>query len=184
MNLRRWLLRSLALPLLALGGCPEPKPGVELGRYLVVATRTAGTCGPQQEDGSYSFRVDLTLRPGIIQWAETSGSPTEGTFDQGARAFRVRLEASAQVAPANRAIDFPGCVMVRQDVIDGRFLGPVPEPAAFDATTFVGPSFDGTYSVLWSPSPGSDCSAFIGASSQQFAALPCSTTYRLDGVRQ
>lgn len=150
----------------------------------MVATRTAGTCGPQQEEGSYSFQVNLTLRPGLVRWAETNGSPTDGSFDSGARSFRVRLESSAQLAPPNRAIDYPGCVMVRQDVIDARFLGPVPEPSTADGGSFEGPPFDGVYTVLWSPAAGSDCSVYVGATSQQWAALPCSTTYRLDAVRR
>lgn len=182
--LRRWLVRSLALPLLSLGACPEPRPGIELGTYLVVATRSVGNCGALREEGSYSFQTSLTLRAGLLRWSEGSRGPVDGTYDATARAFRVVSEASALLAPANRAAEFAGCTIVRQDVIDGRFQGEVPNPALADGGPFEGPPFVGAYSVLWAPAPGSDCRPFIGASAQQWAALPCSTTYRLDGTRR
>lgn len=183
-RLRRVLLSVLTLPLLSLGGCPEARPGVELGRYLVIATRTAGTCGPQREDGSYSFQVDLTLRPGLIRWAETSGTPIDGRFDQAARSFRVSLEASATLAQPNRVAEYAGCTVLRQDVIDGQFQGEVPEPSSVDGGSWIGPPFEGTYSVIWSPVSGSDCSPYVGGGAQQWAALPCTTTYRLSATRR
>lgn len=182
--LRRWIVRALALPLLILGGCPEPRPGVELGSYLVVATRSVGTCGAHREDGSYSFQVNLTLRPGLVRWAESTGSPIDGSFDHAARSFRVSSESSALLAPANRATEYLGCTIVRQDVIDARFQGAVPNPSEVDGGPVEGPPFVGSYSVLWAPAPGSDCSPYVGATSQQWAALPCTTTYRLDGARR
>lgn len=184
MNLRRLLLCALTLPLLSLGGCPQPQPGIELGRYLVVATRTGGTCGPQQEEGAYSFQVDITLRPGVVRWAQTVGSPTDGTYDHGSRAFRLTMEQSRVLAQSNRAAEYPGCVIVRADAIDARFQGEVPDPSRTDGGSAQGPAFVGTYTILWSGSAGSDCSPFVGATSQQWAALPCTTTYRLDGTRQ
>ena len=100
MNLSRLLLCALTLPLLALGGCPQPEPGIELGRYLVVATRTGGTCGPQQEEGAYSFQVDLTPPPGLVRRSQPAGSPTDGTLDHASRAFRLRMEQNHVPAPS------------------------------------------------------------------------------------
>jgi hypothetical protein len=179
---RRIPIQALALPLLYLVGCPEPQPGVELGTYRVIATRSGGTCGAWREPAQYSFNVRLTIRSGVLRWAQTSGSPIDGTLDARASSFHVTLQDYAQLAAPNRAREYLGCAMVRQDVVDGTFQGTLPDPAAADAAASM-PPFRGTYSTSFAPAPGSDCRPYIGALEQQWAALPCSTTYTLEGAR-
>lgn len=175
-------IHVLALPLLVLAGCPDSSTGVELGSYRVIATRSGGNCGQWREEETYSFTVKLTLRPGLVRWVQNQGAPTDGTFDQRASSFRITLEDSAQLAPPNRAQEYAGCTMVRHDVIDGLFEGAVPDPSTPDAAV-VSPPFRASYSISWAAAPGSNCMPFIGALTQQWATLPCSTTYTLRGAR-
>lgn len=174
------LIHALAAPLLALAGCPDTTVGTNLGSYRVIATRTGGSCGQWREELTYSFTVALTLRPGLLRW--TQSSPVDGTYDLQARSFRITLEDAAQLAPANRAQMYPGCTIVRHDVIDGLFEGPVPDQSAPDASV-ASPPFRASYSISWSAAPGSDCAQYVGAQSTQWAALPCSTTYTLRGEK-
>lgn len=187
------------LPLLPLAGCPDSTAGIDLGTYEVIAMRTAGTCGAWREQGTYSFRVRLTLGSGSLRWAEATGRTINGTVDVRARSFQVALEERALVLPANRVSGYVGCTMVRQDVIDGVFEGPLPEPGdagvsvdggdggdggnASDGGVVASPPFRGTLSTSFAPATGSDCSPAVGASAQQWAALPCTLGYTIRGTR-
>ena len=182
MSIRPRPIHALALLLLPLTGCPEKTSGVELGTYRVIATRTGGNCGQWREEETYSFSVSLTLRPGLLRWAENQGAPVDGSLDQRAAAFRITLEDAAQLAPPNRAQEYLGCTMVRHDVIDGTFEGAIPDPSTPDAAV-VYPPFRASYSISWAPAPGSDCRPYVGALAQQWATLPCSTTYTLRGAK-
>lgn len=182
MRIPKLPVQALALPLLYLAGCPDSTAGVELGSYTVVATRTGGSCGAWREQATYSFSVKLTIRPGVLRWDQSTGSPVNGTYDVRARSFRLTLEDSAQLAAANRATGYVGCTMVRHDVIDGVFDGPVPESTTADAGV-PSPPFHATYSISWSAAPGSDCAPYVGALETQWSALPCSTSYGLAGAR-
>lgn len=179
---RKLPVQALALPLLYLAGCPDSTSGVELGSYTVVATRTGGTCGAWREEGTYSFAVKLTIRPGVLRWEQANGSPINGAYDLRARSFRVTLEDSAQLAAADVRSGYLGCTMVRHDVIDGLFQGAVPESSTVDAG-IPSPPFIGAYTISWSAAPGSDCAQYVGALAQQWAALPCSSSYTLRGAR-
>jgi hypothetical protein len=203
--------RAFLIVCALLCGC-EGGPSVGLGRFRVVATRGANTCGPQSGEFSQAveFDVELSAGNGTLRWTPSGASGSTGSWSASLHAFRVLLEQDAVAWPADRRTETVGCTLRRTDVIEGTLTFDDRDAAASDASVDasadaaqldasaqpdassaqpdggsapVARAFTATETVVFGAAPGSDCRALVGAGSHQYNTMPCSVTYTLSGTR-
>ncbi len=182
-----------ALTLLGLSfalGCvrsPEPEP---LGTFSVTSIMRSNTCGPQVAEvlSLATYEVDLALRSDTLTWSPRGASQARGAYNSGTGAFRLVHEQTVTVVQPDPRREVAGCMLVRADVIegvvdwssaDGGVVDDVPTFGQDASTAPRARGFRGTETVVWGPTPGSDCRGLLGAQQGQFIALPCELTYSL-----
>lgn len=184
------LTRALSLLGLsfALGCVPpaEPKP---LGTFAVTSEMRSNTCGPQVAEvlSRAMFDVDLALRSDTLIWTPRGATQARGAYNSGTGTFRLIDEQTVVVAQPDPRREIVGCALTRADVIEGvvdwsSADGGVDDVPTFGQDASAAPramGFRGTETVVWGPTPGSDCRGLLGAQQGQFTALPCELTYTL-----
>lgn len=184
--MRRWSV--VLLSTLLLSGCDDTTEGERLGTFTVRATRTQNGCGAQMgaKLPSAQFDVTLSLQRGALRWTPVGATSATGTFDVFQRTFRLSLETDIVARAADRRLDYPGCVLRRNDVIEGVVSS---TPNAIDAGSSQGAdagstvtSFRATETIAYGVASG-DCAPVVGAAEGQVLALPCVVSYQMDATR-
>jgi hypothetical protein len=169
---------SVALGSVALAGClnfgkvDDAKiPGELLGTYAVEGSLEDSSCGEGALGSTdpWNFDVKLSRFHEDIYWINGRAVITGGIEPDGVSfAFSTRVEG--EVVPPGRGQ--PGCVLSRSDRADGTLSSKTLDVESFEARlTFAFSAGEGSLCEEWLGSPG-----FV-------AALPCSMTYDLTGLR-
>lgn len=176
------------LSALLLSGCNEATEGERLGTFTVRATRTQNGCGAQMgaKLPSAEFDVTLSVQRGVLRWSPDGASSAMGTFDVFGRTFRLSLETDIVARAADRRIEYPGCVLRRNDVIEG-VVSSAPNGADGGASQGVDAGstvtgFRATETIAYGVA-GGDCRPLVGAAEGQVLALPCVVTYDMTATR-
>jgi hypothetical protein len=186
-------LALLVLTAFALLCSCEGGASVGLGRFRVTATRGANTCGVQSMslDAVASFDVELKVGNGTLRWTPARGESTSGSWSASLRAFRVLLQTDSVIWPADRRRQLTGCAIRRTDVVEGSVtFNDADAAVSGDAAVAVdggnapvAQSFTATETIVFGPTPDSDCRALVGSGDGQYNTMPCQVTYTLSGVR-
>lgn len=184
--------RPVLLACALLLGC-DSGPSVGLGRFHVVATRGANTCGAQALalQATVEFDVELKVGEGTIRWTPSGADSATGSWSASLRAFRVMQESDIVAWAADRRTGRAGCTIRRADVVEGSVtFDDADASVASDASAQgdggaapVARSFTATETIVYGATPGSDCAAAVGAGDGQFNAMPCNVTYTLTARR-
>lgn len=173
---------------LVLSACDDGTEGERLGTFSVRATRTQNGCGVQRgaKLASAEFDVALSVQRGVLQWTPTGATAASGTFDVYQRTFRLSLETDIAAIAADRRIEYPGCVLRRNDVIEGVVSATANTlDGGITQGTDAGSSITGfraTETIAYGTSSG-DCDPIIGAAEGQLLALPCTVSYQMEATR-
>ncbi len=173
---------------LLLSACDEGTEGERLGTFSVRATRTQNGCGAQRgaKLASAEFDVTLSVQRGVLQWKPVGAVSASGTFDVFTRAFRLSLENDIVAIAADRRVEYPGCVLRRNDVIEGVVSAAPNAPdgglaQGADAGSSI-TGFRATETIAYGTASG-DCAPVIGAAEGQLLALPCTVSYDMQATR-
>lgn len=163
------------------GGEPEPDvERVEIGTYDVDASRASNGCGEGLLVAGPTMGFATTLsedEEGERIFWDSGAGPQEGELQDDGRRFVFQARATLDMRSPETDDDWlPPCVLVRTDLVDGRFSD--------DRT-----SFEGTMSFYFEQAPGSDCSDIIGqglyyGQEAVLGSLPCDTRYELTGLSE
>lgn len=178
----------VGLSALYLFSCNDGSDGERLGTFTVLATRTRDACGAQMgaEVARAEYDVVLSVNRGLLQWRRVGGASATGSFDVYQRSFRLSQEQDIQAIQADRRYAYPGCVLRRNDVMEGLVSATANGADAglsqgADAGSTIS-GFRGTETIVYGTQSG-DCSPLIGATEGQVLALPCSMTYEITATR-
>jgi hypothetical protein len=163
------------------GGEAEPEVDtVEIGTYDVEANRSSNGCGEGLLVSGPTMGFATTLSEDEegerIFWDSGSGAQEGELRDEGQR-FTFRATATLDLRSPETDDDWlPPCVLVRTDVVEGRFD---------EERT----SFDGTMSFYFEEAAGSDCTDIIGQAlyygqEAVLGRVPCDTRYDLSGFSE
>lgn len=161
----------------ACSGKDPYNPGTSLGTFHVSAKLTASTCGTVPDP--WEFDVKLAHEESTLYWIQ-GGAPVSGTMDATARAT-MKTTDSRELRAADAKKKLPGCVVIRDDVLDvalGGEKADAPLMTVGEATRF-----DGKLTYRFSPMQGSECSDQTLDQGGDFAALPCDVSYDLTAAQ-
>lgn len=171
-------LASVALVAFGSSGClnfgkvDDAKiPGDLLGTYAVEGTLLDSSCGEGALGATdpWNFDVKLSRFHEDIYWINGRAVISGGIEPDGVTfSFSTRVEG--EVVPPGRGQ--PGCVLSRSDRADGEL----------SSKTLDVESFEARLTFAFSAGEGSECEEWVG-SPGFVAALPCSMTYDLTGLR-
>lgn len=179
-------LVALAIPLLAcLTGENEP-PGEYYGTYEITGVLTANECGAAVPAlNPFTFRVELRTDGGAALWRRPQAPLTYGVVRDGV--WEIDSTATVPVYDADPSIGLAGCALTQVESIVLEELladldAAMPDGGASDA----GPSdeiqMQGTTTITYTPTAGSDCSPTLVTYGGPFDSLPCALHYELSVV--
>ena len=167
MGLRLLLPLLVAASLAACSGTRDVRePGEKLGTFIVNGKLVATTCG--KADPTFRYEVRLSREGDKLYWAQGS-TLVVGSIDGAS----VRMEAttSTQVTPKDERSGFPGCTMVRRDTLAAELEG---DPVQ---------RLTGAIVYAFDVGQG-DCAGELAAVGGDYATLPCTMTYEVDGAQR
>lgn len=163
----------LVLASAACSGKDPYNPGTPLGTFHVSGKLTSSTCGAVPDP--WEFDVKLAHEESTLFWIQ-GGAPVSGTMDNTARAH-LKTTDSRELRAADAKSKLPGCVVIRDDVLEVALAGEKPETPL--ATVAEATRFTGKLTYRFSPMQGSECFDQTLDQGGDFAALPCEVSYDL-----
>lgn len=184
-----------ALVLVSLSGCAfveDQEPPASVGTFAVQGTVEQNTCGfaAMPMPSTYEVNAELSGLPGgAATWRwESQGTTVNGSVTT-TGVYRFTTTRQMLMIPADPFYEIRGCTLEERSEVsltvtpmpmaDDAGIAPIP----MDADGGVGTrTLSGTYTVDMYPTPGSDCSALLGANGGNFQAIPCQAKSKLTGT--
>lgn len=175
-------LAVLAIPLLACltGGDP---PGEYYGTYEITGVLTANECGAAVPAlDPFTFRVELRTDGGSAMWRRQQAPLIYGVVRDGV--WEIDSTATLPVYEADPATGVVGCALTQAESIVLEELvadldAALPDGGPMDAGEPGDTQMQGTTTITYTPTPGSDCSPTLVTYGGPFDALPCTLHYEL-----
>ena len=180
-------LAALAIPLLACLTGNEP-PGEYYGTYEITGVLTENECGAAVPAlNPFTFRVELRTDGGAALWRRPEAPLSYGIVREGV--WEIDSAATLPVYEADPTTGMLGCALTQAESIVLEELvadqdAAIPDGGGGDAGEEMGDALtmQGTTTITYTPTAGSDCSPSLVTFGGPFDALPCALHYELSVV--
>lgn len=155
-------------------GKADPGPGTVLGKFHVQAEAKSNECGEGALGMTETWEYDVELRrtPNQLLW-DNGKDIVEGRLEDDDRQFSFEIAFDVDMRTEEDPAWVPDCTITRTDRARGSLAN-----ASDDVE-----GFTGTFSYVFEPTEGSDCTNLYGPEGPLFHVLPCTVDYEVVAER-